>query len=163
MFRYASGLPIATPNAQNQYNTLTFQQTRFNRVEGQSLYLKDLNSDFDPNADFVLNPAAWANPAAGQLGTGLPYYDDYRYQRRPEEQLSLGRGFRAGPKGRIDVRAEFFNVFNRVSLQNPDRVNPLQTQTRNAQGVPTSGFGRIDTGALYGPPRNGQVVVRYSF
>jgi hypothetical protein len=133
------------------------------RVEGQDLYLKDLNGDFDPNADFVLNPAAWSNPAPGQFGTALAFYDDFRYQRRPEEQLSFGRVFRAGSKGRVELRMEMFNVFNRISLQNPDAANPLQTQQRNAQGVPTSGFGRIDTGALYGPSRNGQLVIRYSF
>jgi hypothetical protein len=163
ILRYASGLPIPVPASQNQLATLLFQNTRMSRVEGQDLYLKDLNGDFDPNADFVLNPAAWSNPAPGQFGTALAFYDDFRYQRRPEEQLSFGRVFRAGSKGRVELRMEMFNVFNRISLQNPDAANPLQTQQRNAQGVPTSGFGRIDTGALYGPSRNGQLVIRYSF
>ena len=65
MVRYASGMPIPVPASQNQISALTFQTTTMNRVEGQPLYTKDLNGDdYDPNADFVLNPAAWANPGA---------------------------------------------------------------------------------------------------
>jgi hypothetical protein len=30
-------------------------------------------------------------------------------------------------------------------------INPLQTQTRNAQGIPAAEFGRIDTGSTFGP------------
>ena len=95
MVRYASGMPIPVPASQNQISALIFQTTTMNRVEGQPLFTKDLNGgDYDPNADFVLNPAAWANPAPGQFGTSPAYYDDFRYQRRPDEQLSIGRSFR---------------------------------------------------------------------
>jgi hypothetical protein len=162
--RYASGLPIPVPASQNQLAALLFQNTRMNRVEGQSLFLTDLDgSDFDPNADFVLNPAAWSNPAQGQFATSVPYYDDFRYQRRPDEQLSFGRSFRLKNRSRFEVRAEFFNALNRIQLNNPDATNPLQTQQRNAQGVPTSGFGRINTGTVFGPPRSGQIVMRLSW
>ena len=109
----------------------------------------------------MLNPAAWANPAPGQFGTSPAYYDDFRYQRRPDEQLSIGRSFRINDQQRFEVRAEFFNAFNRIQLNNPDAANPLQTQQTNAQGVPTSGYGRINTGTVYGPPRSGQIVTRY--
>jgi hypothetical protein len=164
MVRYASGLPIPVAASQNQLAALLFQNTRMNRVEGQPLYLKDLNSDdYEPNRDFVLNPAAWSNPGPGQFGTSLPYYDDYRYQRRPDEQLSFGRNFRLAGRTRFEIRAEFFNAFNRIQLNNPDAGNPLQTQTVNAQGVPVSGFGRINTGTVFGPPRSGQIVFRFTY
>ena len=97
----------------------------------------------------MLNPAAWSNPAAGQFGAAPAYYDDFRYQRRPDEQLSIGRSFRIKNRTRFEVRAEFFNAFNRTQLNNPDAANPLQTQQRNAQGVPTPGYGRINTGSVY--------------
>jgi hypothetical protein len=164
MVRYASGLPIPVPASQNQLAAIVFQNTTMNRVDGQNFYLTDLNSgDVEPNAEFVLDPAVWANPAAGQFGTSLPYYDDFRYQRRPDEQLSFGRSFRIKDRSRLEVRAEFFNAFNRTQLNNPDAANPLQTQTRNAQGVPISGYGRINTGSVYGPPRSGQIVARFSW
>ena len=161
--RYATGMPIPVPASQNQLNALLFQNTRMNRVDGEPLYLHDLDGGFEPNQDFVLNPAAWSNPGPGQFATSLPYYDDFRYQRRPDEQLSVGRSFRIKNRTRLEVRAEFFNAFNRIQLNNPDAGNPLQTQQRNAQGVPTSGFGRINTGTVFGPPRSGQIVTRLSW
>ncbi len=175
MVRYATGMPIPVPASQNQLNALLFQNTRMNRVEGEPLYvvnrgqgdplaIDDLNSDdIEPSSDFVLNPRAWANPPAGQFGSSLPYYDDFRYQRRPDEQLSIGRSFNLKNRARLEIRGEFFNAFNRIQLNNPDAANPLQTQQRNAQGVTTAGFGRINTGTVFGPPRSGQIVSRLSW
>jgi hypothetical protein len=164
MVRYASGLPIPVPASQNQIAALVFQTTTMNRVEGQPLFLHDLNGgDFNPNADFVANPAAWSNPAPGQFSNSPAYYDDFRYQRRPDEQLSVGRSFRIRNRARFEVRGEFFNALNRIQLNNPDLANPLQTQQRNAQGVPTAGYGRINTGTVFGPPRSGQIVTRLTW
>jgi hypothetical protein len=161
--RYASGQPIPVPLSNNQISSLVFQTTRMNRVPGQPLYLKSLNGSIDPNKDFVLNPNAWVDPPAGTFGTSPAYYDDFRYQRRPDEQLTFGRVFAVGGGRELSLRAEFFNVFNRTQMNNPNAINPLQTQQTNPQGVPISGFGRIDTGSTYGPPRSGQLVGRISW
>ena len=162
--RYASGLPIPVPASQNQLSTLLFQNTRMNRVPGEPLYTKDLNCHcFDPNKDFVLNPKAWSDPASGQWGFSAPYYNDFRYERRPDEQLTFGRVFRLRERMSFQIRAEFFNAFNRIYMNDPSAANPLQTQTRNNRGVPTAGFGRIDTGSLVTQPRNGQIVARFQF
>jgi hypothetical protein len=136
-----------------------------NRVEGAPLFLKDLNCHcIDPNKDFVLNPAAWQEVGDGEWGVSARYYNDYRYQRRPDEQLSVGRSFRFTERTRLHVRAEFFNVFNRTFMANPDAGNPLATQVRNATtGVPQSGFGRINATNLGGDPRYGQLVGRFEF
>jgi len=164
ILRYTSGMPIQTPGAQNNLNLHMLQSTTMNRVPGEPLFVKDLNCHcIDPNKELVLNPKAWSDPAQGDWGTSAAYYDDFRYQRRPDEQLSIGRSFRINNQQRFEVRAEFFNAFNRTQLNNPDAANPLQTQVTNAQGVPTSGFGRINTGSVYGPPRSGQIVMRYTW
>jgi hypothetical protein len=166
VLRYASGVPIRVPQAQSIINGLVFRGgTNANRVSGQPLYTKDLNCKcFDPNKEFVLNPAAWANPAPGQWGTAATYYSDYRAARRPDEQLSLGRKFQIRENIGFSIRAEFFNVFNRVFLNNPDSGNALATQTTNpATGQTLSGFGRINTGTTFLPPRTGQIVARFSF
>ena len=70
--QYASGLPILAPTSTNNLTTLLFRSAYFNRVPGQSLFLKDLNCHCtDPTKDLVLNPAAWSNPPDGQFGTRL--------------------------------------------------------------------------------------------
>jgi hypothetical protein len=164
VFRYASGLPIQVPLAQNNLATLLWRGTFANRVPGQPLFLKDLNCHcIDPNKDFVLNPAAWSDPAPGQWGSSAAYYNDYRYQRRPAENASLGRSFRIREGMSLQLRAEFFNVFNRTEINNPDSTNALLAPARNPAGVPTAGFGRINPGSVYANPRSGQIAARFQF
>ncbi|MEO8593904.1 MAG: TonB-dependent receptor [Candidatus Solibacter sp.] len=163
VMRYSSGTLIGVPGSTASLNSLVFQSTRMNRVAGEPLFVKDLNCHcIDPNKDFVLNPKAWADVPQGQWGVSAPYYNDYRQARVPSEQLSLGRLFRVKEKYRIQLRAELFNVFNRIVMPAPTSGNPLQTQTRNAQGVPTAGFGRIDATNATGQ-RNGQIIARIEF
>jgi hypothetical protein len=158
--RYASGTPIGSPGSQNNLNTQLLQSTRMNRVAGEPLFLKDLNCHcIDPNKELVLNPKAWSDPAQGQWGFAPAYYDDFRFQRRPSEQLGLGRMFRLKESITFQVRGEWFNVFNRTVMPNPGAGNPLQTPAYNAQGVPTAGYGRIDATTVSGQ-RNGQIVAR---
>jgi hypothetical protein len=135
-----------------------------NRVPGQPLFLKDLNCHcFDPNTTFVLNPAAWVNPPAGQFGTAAGYYSDYRYQRRPSESMSLGRNFRIKERANLQIRADFTNIFNRTEANNPTSTNALATQTRNAAGQTTAGFGYINTGTTFSAPRQGTLIARFTF
>jgi hypothetical protein len=164
LLEYASGAPIPSPTASTNQSSLFFQSTLMNRVAGVPLFVKDLNCHcIDPYKDFVLNPAAWTNPASGTWGTAAPYYSDFRYERRPTEQMSLGRMFHIREKMSLQVRAEFFNVFNRTYLANPSLTVPTQPQARNGAGQPTSGWGYINPTSLYSQPRNGQLVARFTF
>jgi len=173
LLRYASGLPIESPLATNNLSTALFAGTFANRVPGVPLFTANLNCHcIDPNSQFVLNPAAWTEPAAGQWGTGAAYYNDYRYQRRPAEGMSFGRTFQLREGMTLQFRAEFYNVFNRLEMNNPTSTNALATQTRNAQGVPTGGFGWINTGSLFTlttgsggaeSSRQGQLAARFVF
>ena len=165
VLRYGSGMPIKVPNATSGLGAYTFQTSYADRVSGVPLLLQNLNCNcFDPNTTFVLNPAAWANPPAGQYGTSAGYYSDYRYQRRPVENASIGRIFPLR-EGRMSfqIRAEFTNMFNRVELNDPTSTNAFATQTRSAAGQATAGFGYINTGSLFLPPRQGQLVARFQF
>jgi hypothetical protein len=178
LLAYSSGLPILAPVAQNNLNTVLLRyaspassQTGYaNRVPGQPLFLQDLNCHcFDPNKVFVLNPAAWTQPAPGQWGTGAAYYDDYRFQRRPNENMGLGRVFRIKERYELNLRIDFNNIFNRAEMPNPTSTNAAQTQvTKN--GVPTAGFGFVATAntASVTPTqtptsRQGTVVARFRF
>jgi hypothetical protein len=164
--QYSSGQPIPVPAATQTtpLTNLLFRGTFANRVAGQPLFLQDLNCHcFDPNKQFVLNPAAWAAPAEGTFGNSAAFYTDYRYQRRPLENLAFGRTFRFGEKGMtLNIRAEFTNIMNRAQMPNPGTT--LTTQTRNAAGVPTAGFGFVNTGTVGATtPRQGTLVGRFTF
>ncbi|HEY6344746.1 MAG TPA: carboxypeptidase-like regulatory domain-containing protein [Bryobacteraceae bacterium] len=164
LLRYASGFPIPSPTSTNSLSTYLFQSTLFNRVPGVPLFTHDLNCHcFDPNKTFVLNPAAWSNPAAGQWGTAAGYYSDFRYQRRPVENMSLGRNFRIKERANLQIRAEFTNVFNRTEMNNPTATNPLATQTVTSTGQTTSGFGYISNATTFSAPRQGQLIARFQF
>ncbi|HXP86030.1 MAG TPA: TonB-dependent receptor [Bryobacteraceae bacterium] len=173
VLRYGSGLPILSPLASNGLSSVLFRGTGavgttggtfMNRVPGQPLFTQDLNCHcFDPNKTFVLNPAAWVNPPAGQWGTAAAYYGGYRYQRRPGESVSLGRNFRIKETANLQIRGEFTNIFNRTEPNNPTATNALATQSRNAAGQTTAGFGYINVGTVFSAPRQGQLVARFQF
>lgn len=165
ILRYSSGFPIQAPNSNNALASLLFRGTRYNRVPGEPLYLKDLNDgkSIDPFKQLTLNPKAWVDAGPGEWGTAAAYYSDYRTARRPDEQLSFGRMFRIKERYIISFRGEFFNVFNRTYLNNPDSGNPSATTRTDAAGNVIAGFGRINPASVFNPPRNGQVVARFQF
>jgi carboxypeptidase family protein/TonB-dependent receptor-like protein len=170
LMSYSSGLPIPTPLAANSstLNNQIFQQTLAVRVPGQPLFSvpgNNLNCHcFDPNATFVLNENAWANPAAGQFG-GAEFYSDFRYFRHPNENLNLGRTFRFKESMSLNIRVEFNNVFNRTYLNNPQTTGYTNPQIFRG-GVSTPGFGWINPAVAsnqFGQPRNGVIVARFQF
>jgi hypothetical protein len=75
----------------------------------------------------------------------------------------------------LQIRAEFFNVFNRTYLNNPTNTNPQGTRSCTngtiaagtnsciAGGTSPSGFGAIGYTSLQSQPRNGQLVARFTF
>ena len=181
---YASGIPLTPPTtnatgypsalALGTMGNVTFQPGQYQIRTGQPLYLQDLNCHcYDPNTAFVLNPAAWTNPAPGQYG-GATYYGDFRGQRRPVENLAVGRQFRIRERTSLSVRVEFQNIFNRVYLNNPSVASPqtapvckLPTGANGACSQPglqiVSGFGSINTSTLLYQPRTGQLVAQFQF
>ena len=185
---YASGIPLAAPAANTagypanlgalgSIGFLTFQTGQYQFRTGQSLYLKDLNCHcIDPNTNFVLNPAAWATPGPGQYG-GPQYSSDFRGERRPVENLGVGRQFHIKERVTLMVRAEFTNILNRTYMTNPTIGGlGISPQTAPTCKLPTggngacspgypivSGFGSINPSVLGAPPRTGQLVARFEF
>jgi hypothetical protein len=163
----SSGFPIQVPNAQSNLNNYLFQGASFaNRVPGQPLFTQDLNCHcFDPNKTFVLNPNAWVDPAVGQFGASAAYYSDYRTQRRPQQNMNLGRTWRIKERASFNVRMEFTNVFNRAYWGNPSNTNARLAQVTLANGNASAGFGKLPTtfSGANTLPRMGVVVGRFSF
>ena len=162
LLRYASGQLIAAPGSNNNLFPLIFQSTRMNRVPGQPLFLKDPNCGcIDPRQDLVLNPAAWVDAPPGQFAQSPGFDNDYRWRRQVSKNMSLGRRFTIKEKLKFDIRAEFFNLFNRLNLPMPGG-NPAATPTRNSAGELNGGFGFINPNNVIGQ-RNGQLVARFEF
>ena len=123
----------------------------------------------DPFSTLVLNPSAWQDAPGGQFGTAAPYYNNIRWQRQPAESISLGRTFRFKERANLNIRAEFYNMFNRVFLTPPSAANPGATTTRNGNLL-TGGYGFVNMvqNAITNPgyvetPRTGQIVARFQF
>jgi len=188
VLRYQSGQLLRIPASNNQLLTQLGRgpsnnpalwgggATFVNRVNGVPLFLQDPNCHcFDPTQQLTLNPAAWQDVPAGQFGAGAPYYNDYRWQRQPQESFNVGRNFRLAKEGRVNlnIRAEFQNVFNRVTLSAPGACflcggnvsNAAQPTLRNNPGgALSSGFGWASTLNGFGTnPRSGQIVARLTF
>ena len=183
---YSAGSPIAVPLSTNTHSNWYGQNTLQNRVAGQPIYLENPNCHcIDPTKEFTLNPAAWANPALGQWGTSSAFYSDFRGQRRPAESINVGRKFAIGERKSLELRAEFFNVLNRLEINGPSTGNPQGARSCNittpTAGLPNSvnvpagtfscpagytapsGFGAISYTGLAIQPRNGQIVARFTF
>ncbi len=164
---YRSGALISVPpSVTSNMAAYTFQNTRFNRVDGQSPFKLDPGCHcIDPNRDTqVLNPAAWQDVGQGQWGFSAPTYADYRWVRSANEQLSMGRTFRITEnRVKFEVRAEMFNAFNRVTLPTPTSTNPNQTPTFDNTGRQTGGFGFINVINGLNGARTGQLVGRITF
>ncbi len=181
---YSSGAPIHVPDANNGIETLLSlcaPQSVFggcnrspwykapashaNRVPGEPLFTQDLNSSFDPFRTFVFNPDAWETPVDGEFGVSSAYYNDYRFRRVHNENLSLGRRFRFTEGMNLHLRVELMNAFNRVRIPNPGGPgvsNHLFPQTTNPDGTTAFGFGAIDAYGA-GGQRTGQIVARFNF
>jgi hypothetical protein len=169
---YQSGMPILAPMAFNYPNPASLlnlcapmsvlggcnTSPYFNapasfqtRVQGQPVFLKDLNSHYDPATAVVLNTNAWTAPPAGQFGTGSAYYNDYRHRRAPTENLSLERVFRFKEGVTLNLRMELMNVFNRTRIPAPFSSMNIGT------------FGQTPSYSNAGGQRTGQLVARFSF
>ncbi len=182
VLRYQSGALIRVPASNNGLLTQLGRgvannpalwgggSTFVNRVNGVPLFTSTTDPNchcIDPTQQLVLNPAAWTDVPAGQFGTAAPYYNDYRWQRQPQESLNFGRDFRLAKEGkvRLNVRAEFQNVFNRVTLGIPAATNIASpVQHNNPGGALSLGYGFVNTVNGAGTnPRSGQIVARLTF
>jgi hypothetical protein len=181
LLTYQSGLPISAPMALNYPNPgaemslCVPMSAPFNscnqfpignfgyalRVPGQPLYTKDINSHWDPNTTFILNQAAWTQPAAGQFSPGSAYYSDYRYRRTPTENLSVERIFRIKESKSLTIRCELYNAFNRTFIPAP--FAQLYVPQIVVNGAAVAGFGYASNWINTGGQRTGQLVARFSF
>lgn len=103
-----------------------------------------------------LNPAAFQLPAVGTYGTlGKNVFrgpDFFTYDGGLFKEIPLGR-----ERVRLQFRAEFFNLFNRVNFYNPGASSQ---NSSSAAVISNAGFGTIKGS---GDPRIGQLALKLLF
>jgi hypothetical protein len=184
LLKYQDGQLIRVPGSNPSYTALgnllergTFAQ----RIPGVPLYIKNPNChcynagaglNKNPAApamalDPVLNYAAWVEPGLGNFSNGAAYYNDYRWQRQPDEEINIGKKFLV-PVGHkepatLQIRAEFFDVFNRAFYPMPSAGGNFETNVTNNKT--TSAFGVINPANISTTTghRTGQLVARFQF
>ena len=183
LLRYQSGALIQTPPSSNNLLTQLDRgpennpalwgggHTFWNPVQGQSCLGIDPNQKgYDPTKVLALNPKAWTEAAGGQFGVSAPFYNNCRWQRKPQESMNFGRNFRIREGMNLQIRAEFFNVFNRLFYSAPavggfGVVNPsTPAQNTNPNGGLSSGYGFVNyINGAGDTPRSAQIVARFTF
>ncbi len=105
----------------------------------------------DPNNQYF-NPAAFSSPAQAthKLGNGKRRYDALRGWGYANEDIGIMKYWSFGEAAKLQVRAEFLNVFNRHRFSNPG------TGLSNAKT-----FGYVTSAT--GEPRNIQVGLRLNW
>jgi len=163
-----SSSPPLTVVVGNQTSVVGYHQVLANVVPGQPFWIPDPTQP----AGRALNPAAFSTSADGLQGNyprnslRSPYSID-------QTDIALRRRFNLTERIKLDVRAEYFNVFNHPMFGAPGGNQP------NTE-FGTSGFGKVDTttnealgggGAgggqsfLYalGGPRSAQFTIKLQF
>jgi len=131
--RYGSGDPLSIGSALYSYITPTVRGDVLSGV-AKTVTPVGLNAvlAYDPNTGAVtngtalLNPAAFANPpsspngAALRPGTAGPYLPNVRGPGHEEEDFGLIKNTQITERVKLQLRADFQNVFNRTGLGDPD-------------------------------------------
>jgi hypothetical protein len=146
--RYVSGTPIGVGGG--GVIPLSNGGNRPNVVLGSSARTSVSCGSFDPARDLFLNLSAFSQPAPFTIGNAPPVLPNVRTCALLNEDFSVLKDFRIHEAHRIQFRAEFFNVFNRVIFGAPgSNINS-----------PAS-FGKI--GGQGNSPRNIQLGLKYVF
>jgi len=123
---------------------------RPNRIAGVNPMGTVSRYDFDPARDRYLNAAAFATTPDYVLGTAAPNYGDMRTFGMRNEDISIFKNFTFHERHRLQFRAEFFNMFNKVVFGGP-----------SASINSPASFGIISSQA--NEPRHIQLGLKYMF
>jgi hypothetical protein len=149
--RYQSGIPVGAVSCgvnTGLYGKDDWFDCLRPNLTGQPI--KGFSGKFDPSVDRYLNPAGFSTPPNFSFGTAPIALPGVRSPMRNDESLTLQKRTAIKERVNIIVRAEFFNLFNRVVFSVPS------FDTSNA-----AGFGII--GSSYFAPRHIQLGAKVEF
>ncbi len=146
---YSNG--AALPISGGSPNPIFNGQTRPNLVPGVKAKLWN-GGKFNPKTQYYLNTSAFSDAGAFALGNAPPTLSSVRSFPVYNENLSAIKQIRLWESAKFELRADFFNAFNRVIFGNPNT---------NYSNVATGGFGRVSSQA--NSPRVIQFGTRIEF
>ncbi|MFB3923543.1 MAG: carboxypeptidase regulatory-like domain-containing protein [Terriglobia bacterium] len=93
----------------------------------------------DPN-NFYFNPAGFSDPGYGNFGNSGPYVAGLNGFGTAVENLAVYKDFKIKERMKLQIRGEFFNVFNRHTFNNPNTsLGSNLGQVLSASGSPRVG------------------------
>ncbi len=107
---YQSGYPLWL----RVNNTLPIFNARLRPNANGSVNKVNSTSNFDPNRDQYLNPAAFSGPAPFAFGNAARTYTDMRGFAYYNEDFSIIKRTPFSEAGYVEFRMDMFNAFNRV-------------------------------------------------
>ena len=135
---YQSGAFLTPPTSTVNLN---YQTSEDLRVAGQPLYTPGVSinnlKSYNPYYTQVLNPNAWAPcPTNGTCMAAGNFIKSFRAPRTPEEDANFGRNFRIKERMNLQIRGEFVNILNRLSMPAPITTNPQSSGDKELAGNP---------------------------
>ncbi|HEV2350595.1 MAG TPA: TonB-dependent receptor [Terriglobia bacterium] len=149
---YSTGTPLSVYST-NYYPGLS-SAIYSNLAPGANLSRQFNGSKFNPSnlsdpGNLYFSPAGFSNPDYGQFGNSGPYVAGLNTFATANENLALYKDFRIKERMKLQLRGEFFNVFNRHYFDNPNT------------SLGSKYFG--DVTSVGGTPRVGQLGVRFEW
>jgi len=145
---YNAGAPL--PISGGSPNPIFNGQSRPNLVP--NVTQKGKSSNFNPFTDYYVNSAAFSDAGAFALGNAPPTLPQLRSFALYNENISAIKRTKLHEGVNFELRADFFNAFNRVAFGLPDM---------NFSDVTSGGFGKI--GSQANSPRVIQFGARVDF
>jgi Carboxypeptidase regulatory-like domain len=164
---YESGTPLQTFACGNQFDCNPiigniFVGNRPNRVSGQGF---GINWSNYYKGQPVINGAAFQFPGSWTLGNGAPLYNGLRAPPYLDEDAAVSKKFFFGERFSGELTIQFFNIFNRMLLNNgPNNSNNLNCWHSN---ITDPNFGKAfnspTTPCQGNMPRTGQAQFKVYF
>ena len=158
LVNYASGAPLSFSSSNYYYYPLwaetyaNFNLSSYNGSQfNKSSFQEPTGSNPAPPQDQFFPKTIATNPAYGELGNGPARISAIRGFGLENENAGLLKNTYFGAEGRyrLQLRLEFYNIFNRHSFNNPD--TNLKSPT----------FGYVTS--VNSTPRNGQFGARFEW
>jgi len=149
---YSTGTPLSVYDT-NYYPGL-YSAIYPNVASGADLSRHFVGKKFDPSnfndpGNMYINPAGFSAPTFGAFGNSGPYVADLHGFGTAQESISVYKDFRIRERMKLQIRAEFYNLFNRHYFNNPNTT------------IGGAYFGGVTS--VGGSPRNGQLGARFEW